>query len=109
MAPKRSKQALLPIGTFLKKPSQSTMCKHKRLENGMNPKEVVRKRPWVDKKRKERLAREKAELAGAEEWGSFLKSSGNEDVHRFNLDLLYKAHGKPQIYEDKGEPDNCSE
>jgi hypothetical protein len=95
MAPKKTKQGLLPIGTFLKKASVSTLNKHKRLENGMNPKAVVRKTPWVDKKRQERLAAEKVDRDGAERWRSFLEKGGVDDISRFDLALLYKVNGDP--------------
>jgi hypothetical protein len=97
MARTKSKQSLLSMSTFLKKASASTLTKHKRLENGMNPNAVVRKTPWVDKKRTERLARELVERDGIKRWRSYLENSGVEDVERFDLDLLHKVHGKPTI------------
>jgi hypothetical protein len=109
MAPTKSKQSLLCMSTFIKKASTSTLTKHKRLENGMNPKAVVRKTPWVDKKRQERLARELAERDGTKRWRSFLENSGVEDVERFDLDLLHKVHGNPTINNYQSETDHGSD
>ena len=91
MGPLKTKQSLLPIGGFFQQASAATLKKHKKLVAKLRPKPP--KKPKVDKKRQERLAREKAEIAGAEGWKKFLQESGVEQVECFRTDLLFQSHG----------------
>jgi hypothetical protein len=102
MGPKKTKQGLIPIGGFFPQASILTLNKHKKLVAKLRPKPP--KKPKVDKIKQERLAREKAEIDGAESWKKFLQDSGVQHVQRFRTDLLFLAHGNaPEAHSEEAQ------
>ena len=100
MGPNKTKQGLIPIGGFFPLASISTLKKHKKLVAKLQ----ARPQPKVDKKKQERLAREKEEIAGAEGWKKFLLDSGVRHVERYRTDLLFLSNGKaPEPHSDEAQ------
>ena len=108
MGLKKTKKSLLPIGGFSQQASALTLKKHKKLVAKLGPKPP--KKPKVDKKRQERLAREKAEIDGAEGWKKFLLDSGVQQVERFRTDLLFQSNGPaPEAHSEEAEQFTASD
>jgi hypothetical protein len=70
MAP--SKQALLPLGLFMKNPSKTSKKKHVSLEKKNKPKKFKSR---VDKRAAKRLAEEQDKIKEAEKWQHFLEEN----------------------------------
>jgi hypothetical protein len=90
MAP--SKQSLLSLGVFMKNPKVSTQKKHQKLENkafGV----ANRKKPYVDKKREQRIKEENEISDGAEGWRKLLVARGVQNPESMRLDLMFLGNG----------------
>jgi hypothetical protein len=92
MAP--SKQSLLPLGLFMKNPKPSTKKKHTKLErSALGLPTSYEKKPYVDKKREQRIKEEKRIAEGAEQWRRHLEMSGVPNPESIRLDILYLSNG----------------
>ena len=98
MAPANKKQALLPIGSFMKNPKKSTIMAHEKMEekNGLVKRPtVLKKKPRVDPKKQARLNEEKANFEGGEAWRRYMDAKGFVEVERHNPSLLFQVYGPP--------------
>lgn len=87
-----SKQSVLPIGMFMKNPKLSTKKKHSKLEKkalGV----YTKRKPFVDKKKEQRLKDEKEIADGADGWRRHLQRAGDADADTFRTDIMYQAYG----------------
>ena len=87
------KQTLLPLGMFVKNPKVSTKKKHKKLERRSECRHAIRKKPFVDKKRQQRIQEEKDLAEGAEGWRRYLDRSGDPDADTTRTDIMFQAFG----------------
>jgi hypothetical protein len=94
MAP--SKQSVLPIGMFFKNPKVATKKKHTKLERKSLGVTATRKKPFVDKRREERIKEEKELAEGAEGWRLHLQRSGDPDANNCRTDIMFQAYGPPR-------------
>jgi hypothetical protein len=93
MAPAK-KQSLIPIG-FLKNPKKTTLKAHEKMEmkNGLTNAPAPKKKPFVDKKKQQRLKEEKEILEGGEGWRHFMNVRGFDDVERHDPCLMFQVYG----------------
>ena len=92
MAP--SKQSLLPLDLFVKKPKLSLKNKHKKLEKkSLGISQPYRGNRFVDKKRNERIKEEQRVAQGAEKWRLFLETEGVQNPETMRLDILFLSNG----------------
>jgi hypothetical protein len=87
------KQSLLPLGMFVKTPKLSTKKKHAKLERKSLGLPATRKKPYVDKKREQRIKDEKVTADGAEGWRRHLERAGDTDANIFRTDIMFEAYG----------------
>jgi hypothetical protein len=80
---------------FIKNPKLSTKKKHKKLET-KSLGSATRKKPFVDKKKQERIKAEKELAEGAECWRRHLESLGDPDADTSRTDILFQAFGRPR-------------
>ena len=91
MAPtKSSKQGLLCLSDFFKKPLLTVVKQCKKIER--ESRQFITGKARVDPKKK-RLAEEKELQEGSEEWRRVLVASGVENVDQRLSGLLYKSNG----------------
>jgi len=91
MAP--SKQSVLPIGMFFKNPKVSTKKKHNKLERKSLGLPSTKKKPFVNKKREQRIKEEKLIAESAEGWRRHLKRAGDTEANSFRTDIMFQAYG----------------
>lgn len=94
MAPR--KQALLPLGMFVKNPTVSTKKKHTKLEKKALGLTLNKKKPFVDKKREQRVKEEKELAEGAEGWRRHLQRAGDPEADTCRTDIMFQAYGPPR-------------
>ena len=87
------KQSLLPLGMFVKTPKLSTTKKHAKLERKSLGLPATRQKPFVDKKREQRIHDEKVIAEGAEGWRRHLERAGDPDANSFRTDIMFEAYG----------------
>jgi hypothetical protein len=88
-----SKQSLLPLGMFVKNPKVSTKKKHTKLERKSQGLSETRKKPFVDKKREQRIKEEKDLAEGSEGWRRHLVRAGDPDADFSRTDIMFQAYG----------------
>ena len=68
---------------------------------------MIRKKPFVDKKRKQRIEEEERIAQGAEQWRVFLEKTGVENPETMRLDILFLSNGPaPDVTSSQSSEDN---
>lgn len=99
MAPKKTKQALLPFNDFFKNPSQKTLKHHNKLLCRLSKSGCVKvskgKLPgWFLKKEEKKMKEEKALQDGANAWREYLDGSTLQETSaEWNTRTLFQVYG----------------
>lgn len=118
MAPKRTKQGVLPLHLFCKDPTIKTYNKHKKLTQKLEKKKInITGKPpaWRVKKEKEAERKRQADEEEAGKWREWLKVKGVVGNGRIDPMQMFKVWGKAPpleapngtLYQD-GELDSSS-